>query len=601
MENIKKPTKIELKEEAKLLWRRGFKADEIRIALGLRNPLRQVFQWIDDWKKESFDVEQSIWMADKRLTELTLLPIKNALQLKEMDILSRLIEKEAANQRSVQAKQEKKLEIAEKKEAKAVKAKNKKNSIDHITEADFEKFEKTLFWHQLVSLKAAFDEKLNLIRMILKPRQAGQTYVESYIAFKRAVLLGHTHNFLSATIPQAMVFRRYINDIATKHFGCEELFGGRRVQLVKDGKNWGSFEFISSRIANAQGRPGHVIFDECAWTLKFSEVDDVANAMATQNGYTVTYLTTPSTIMHSFYDYWTGERVNKYRMAHEKIDIDVRFSSFEKLDGYRLDGDGVSRFMYTVDKAIDKGFTLVSIDKLKLKTPNPIVFDNLYRCQFIDDSESVFTIKSLLRCAVADADWEKYDRKKYVGVGYDPSSGSELSGDEAGIGFIELPDNSEKEPFRLLEFQNFDSGLAKSHVDFFKARSRFYKVKKFYCDKSGSGVYVWQHVKSEVKNAIAADFSMDGKTFMVLKMQDLIREKRFLFHEDLKHEVIASFMSIKRGFTARTNMISYYSTRTKGEGTGVKHGELFWTAAMVCAGHERLNYQHSNDFEFFSS
>jgi hypothetical protein len=73
-------------------------------------------------------------------------------------------------------------------------------------------------------------------------------------------------------------------------------------------------------------------------------------------------------------------------------------------------------------------------------------------------------------------------------------------------------------------------------------------------------------------------------------MQDLVREKRFLYHEDYKHEVVASFMSVKKGFTASTKQITYYSSRSKSANGGSKHGELFWTAAMVCSGVEGLNH-----------
>lgn len=596
-------SKKDLKEAARLLWNKGFKPHEIKDCLGLECTLRAVQQWQDEWRKEDYCPEQVIHVADERLTWLIKKEKKTALDLKELDVLTRLIETADTNRKNLQAKVLKPARVESQAERGSSSGyerssngdkKKKKviNSIDHITPEMFEAFEKTLFWHQLTSVAAAFDESLNLIRMILKPRQHGQTYVEAYIAFKRAVLLGHPHNFLSATLPQAFIFKAYINKIATEFFDCEPLQGAKKIILKKDGKDWGSFEFISARVASAQSRPGHVIFDECAWVTKFAEVDEVANAMATQNGYTVTYLTTPSTVLHDFYEYWNGERVNKYRAPHEKIEIDIRQSSFEKLDGYRLDGDGVARFLYTVDRAIAKGFTLVSLDKLRIKTPNPVVFDNIYRCQFIDDTSGVFTIKALLRCMIADEHWQPYNKNKRVGCGYDPSSGSESSGDEAAISYIELPDKT-VEPFRLLECSNFESGSAKAHVDHFKERKKSYNVKHFFTDVSGSGIYVWQHVKNEVSNASRVNYDVNSKTEMVLKMQDLIRENRFLYHDDYKHEVIASFMSVKKGFTASTKQITYYSTRSK-TANGAKHGELFWTAAMVCSGVEGLNSEENN-------
>jgi Terminase large subunit, T4likevirus-type, N-terminal len=604
----KEISKRDEKETARRLWMKGFRPQEIKDYGQLKSSLRAIQQWQDEWKREDYCPEQIIHVADERLGELIRAKGKTKLDIQEMAILAQLIQTADTNRKALQAKtinkparSENNTDNASDTTTRTKDGKKKKviNSIDHITDDMFEAFEKTLFWHQKISVDAAFDESLNLIRMILKPRQHGQTYVEAYIAFKRAVKFGQPHNFLSATLPQAFMFKAYINKIASEFFDCDPFVGAKKIVLKKDGKEWGGFEFISARVASAQSRPGHVIFDECAWMTRFAEVDEVANAMATQTGYTVTYLTTPSTVLHDFYEYWNGERVNKFRAPHEKINIDIRHSAFEKLDGYRLDGDGVARFLYTVDRAIEMGFTLVSLDKLRIKTPNPTVFDNIYRCQFIDDTSGVFSIKSLLRCLIADDDWMPYTKPKRVGCGYDPSSGSESSGDEAAIGYFELPDTI-TDPFRLLECSNFDSGTAKTHVDNFKERKKIYNVKNFFTDVSGSGIYVWQHVKNEVHNATRVDYTLQNKTEMVLKMQDLVREKRFLYHEDYKHEVIASFMSVKKGFTASTKQITYYSSRSKSVNGGSKHGELFWTAAMVCSGVEGLNQgEDSQEIQFY--
>jgi len=606
-------SKSERKEAAQLLWRKGFAPKEIRDYLQLDCSLRAVQQWQDEWSKsDEYCPEQVIWAADAELKRLISIPKLGALETKKMDILARLIETADTNRKNLQSKlqprinkakvyneksdngSDDEIEVIQKPRKDSRGKPLHKNSIDHITNEMFEAFEKTLFYHQLVSLDAAFDDSVNSMRLILKCRQAGQTFVEAYIAFKRAVLTGQAHSFLSATIPQSMVFNGYIKRIASDHFSCEVLEGTKKIVLKKDNKNWGTFEFISSKVMSSQGRASHVVCDECAWWVGFERVDSVANAMATQNGYTLTYLSTPSTTQHDFYEYWTGERFNKYQAPHEKVDIDTRVSTFIKFNTGRLDGDGFYRYAYTIDSVLDNNPEFpYTIEKLKQRCPNPRTFDCIYRCVFTDDTGSEFQIKSLLRCLVTDAEWQEYSKSKRVGCGYDPSSGSETSGDEAAIGYIELPDNNEQ-PFRLLECNTFDDGSAKSHVDHFKLRKQSYNVRNFFTDVSGSGIYVWQHVKNEVPNATRVDFTVPNKTGMVLKMQDLVREKRFLFHEDNKHEVIASFMSIKKSFTPSTKQITYISTRSKGSGNGQKHGELFWTAAMVCWGTEGLNYEQDN-------
>lgn len=600
-------SKKEAKQSALELWRSGFSPREIIDYLELDNSIRCVQQWQDEWKKaEDYCAEQAIFAADAEIRRLIQKQQCTALDLKKLQILKDLVATADTNRTNLKAKAIKPVRVKEaasgggetdKPDRKSSAGKRlHKNSIDHITPEMFERFEQRLFHHQKISLAAAFDSEVNAMRLILKPRQAGQTYIEAYIAFKRAVLEGDAHSFLSATIPQAMTFNGYIKDIAANYFDCEIFEGTKKIVLKKENKNWGSFEFISSKVFSAQGRAAHVIFDECAWVIGFAKVDDVANAMATQDGYTLTYLSTPSTTQHDFYEYWTGERYNKYQPPHAKVDIDVKTTTFLKLNQGRLDGDGFWRYLYTIDSVLENDPSFpYTIEKLQKRCPNPRTFDCIYRAVWTDDNGSEFSIKSLLRCLVPDDEWAEYVKSTHkVGAGYDPSSGSETSGDEAAIAYLELPDKSE-DAFRLLYASTFETGTAESHVQHFLKRKKSYEIKHFFVDVSGSGVYLWTKVKDKVANASRVTFNVEKKTAMVLKMHDLIRQKRFLFHEDMKHEVIASFMSIKKGFTQSTKQITYYSTRSNTASGGKKHGELFWCVAMVCDGVEGLNYENAND------
>ena len=127
------------------------------------------------------------------------------------------------------------------------------------------------------------------------------------------------------------------------------------------------------------------------------------------------------------------------------------------------------------------------------------------------------------------------------------------------------------------------------NIDFIKLRKRDYSIQHFFADTSGSGIYVWQHVNQAFPYAKKVKYDVAIKTTMVQKMQNLISEKRFLYHEDLKHEIISAFMSVKIALTERTGQITYYSSRT-----GNNHGELFWSSAQatLC---ERLDYEDVND------
>ena len=77
--------------------------------------------------------------------------------------------------------------------------------------------------------------------------------------------------------------------------------------------------FLGTNFRTAQGRHGNFYFDEFFWVHSFEELNKVASGMATHKKWRKTYFSTPSTVLHPAYPYWTGERRNR-RQVELRID-----------------------------------------------------------------------------------------------------------------------------------------------------------------------------------------------------------------------------------------------------------------------------------------
>lgn len=583
-----KKTGQELKEAAEQAWRKGFTPQEIKAFLQIPRTDNQLRNWLAEFKQSEFQPEQTIFAADNRLRQLFLKPDKNYLELREMQILSNAVVAFDTNAKNLEIARLKKIKLdgeprknytarerdAEGQVIKRTREKPPKNDISHITPEMFAAFEeKHLYWHQKICVKAAFNPELNMIRMILKPRQHGQTFTEAYIAFKRAVLSGENHVFLSMTVALALMFKGYINKIACTYFDCQPFVGGSGDTPMAL-SNGAELFFLSPNSAGAQGKAGHLVFDECAWTKNFKQINDLATAITTQN-YTLTYITTPSSIGHDFYEYWTGEWANKYRTKGEKFFIENKHKAFQQAGDFIKCGDGASRFMYDVHDAINHGFDRVTLASLRIKTPNPVVFKNIYELQFIDDSSSVFKISDILNCIVEDKDFKDYSDSKPVACTYDPS-GSSVNADQAGLGFVEIP-QKEKDVFRLLDYQKFRGDNSDIHINSIKTGFNVFNIERVIIDTTMGGVYVYPHVEQFFPAAEPIVFNLQNKVAMVHKMMSLVHQKRFVFKKSMQDEVINSFLSVKKGLTDKSSQGTYYWTR---DAQG-NHGELFVVCGMA--------------------
>lgn len=182
------------------------------------------------------------------------------------------------------------------------------------------------------------------------------------------------------------MFRKYI--IAFARLVDVDLSG----DPIITGNNGAELIFLGTNSNTAQSHNGDLYVDEIFWIPNFQKLRKVASGMASQLHLRTTYFSTPSTLAHCAYPFWSGELFNLDQLKQENSADDFR---------------------------------------------------NLFMCEFVDDKASVFPFEELQRCMVdAMEEWEDFepfaDRPfnwRPLWIGYDPSNTVDYIGiDATGIG-----------------------------------------------------------------------------------------------------------------------------------------------------------------------
>ncbi|MDO9812484.1 terminase family protein [Glaesserella parasuis] len=405
------------------------------------------------------------------------------------------------------------------------------------------------------------------IRNILKSRQIGATYYFAHEAFIDALKTGRNQIFLSASKKQALMFRSYITQYARKTADVE--LKGETILLP----NGAELIFLGTNSATAQSYHGNLYFDEIFWVAKFDEMRKVASAMASQKQYRQTYFSTPTTIAHSAYDFWSGKAFNRDRPESERVEIDI---SHANLRAGKLCADRQWRQIVNIYDAELGGCNLFNIDDLKFEN-STAEFEQLFMCQFADDNSSVFKFDELQYCQVDSyEEWKDfkpfYQRpfgNREVWIGYDPA----FTGDCAALAII-APPRVEGGDYRVLHTETFHGLDFEKQADKIRHYTQSYNVTKITIDRTGMGDGVYQNVKKFFPRAVGITYNVDLKNEMVLKTLNLIQKKRLKF--DGK-EIATSFMTIKKQTTRSGRQMTYVSDRS----AEASHGDIAW-AIMSC-------------------
>ncbi|PXL90145.1 terminase ATPase subunit family protein [Klebsiella variicola] len=550
------------RRQAALLYWQGFSVPQIADMLQTKRPTVQSWKQRDQWDKTAplNRVESTL---EARLIQLYAKPSLTPHDFKVADFLARQMERFARINRYGQTGNEADLNPRVANRNKGDRKKPTKNffsdeAIEKLEEIFFaDSFEYQLRWH-----RAGLEHR---IRDILKSRQIGATFYFSREALLHALKTGHNQIFLSASKTQAYVFREYIIQFA------------RRVDVdltgdpIVIGNNGAKLIFLGTNSNTAQSHNGDLYVDEIFWIPNFQKLRKVSSGMASQSHLRSTYFSTPSTLAHGAYPFWSGELFNRGRAsASERVDIDI---SHDALAAGVACPDGQWRQIVTIEDALAGGCTLFNLEQLKREN-SVDDFRNLFMCEFVDDKASVFPFEDLQRCMVDSLEeWEDFAPfadnpfgSRPVWVGYDPSH----SGDSAGC-VVLAPPVVAGGKFRILERHQWKGMDFATQAESIRQLTEKYNVEYIGIDATGLGIGVFQLVRSFYPAARDIRYTPEMKTAMVLKAKDVIR-RGCLEYDVSATDITTSFMAIRKTMTSSGRSATYEASRTE----EASHADVAW-------------------------
>ncbi|ENA26488.1 hypothetical protein HMPREF1487_09659 [Pseudomonas sp. HPB0071] len=552
---------MDTRRQAKFLYWMGWRISEITEATGEKEKTLHSWKTRDEWDRAD-NVERIGGALEARLVQLILKEAKTGGDFKEIDLLHRQLERQARIQRFKDGGTETELNpnLAKRNEGP-----KKKPSRNEFSEEDIEKLTEAFLDGCFDYQKDWYRAGNQRTRAILKSRQIGATYYFAREALIDALTTGRNQIFLSASKNQAHIFKAYIQSFAREVCGTE--LSGDPIIL----SNGAELHFLGTNARTAQGYHGNFYFDEFFWTFKFNELNKVASGMAMQKQYRRTYFSTPSSMAHEAYNFWTGERFNKGKPTAQHIKIDVSHSALQQ---GRLCEDRLWRQIVTILDAEERGCNLFDLDELRLEYAAE-AFQNLLMCEFVDDGASIFPLAMLQPCMVDSwVEWAE-DYKPFamrplgdrpVWVGYDPAE----TGDTAGL-VVVAPPLVPGGKFRILERHQFKGMDFAAQAEFIRKVTQRYWVTYIGIDTTGMGSGVAQLVKQFFPAVTTFSYSPEVKTRLILKAYDVIKNGRLEFDAGWT-DMAAALMAIRKTVTASGRQFTY--TAGRNEETG--HADLAW-------------------------
>ena len=534
---------------------------------------------VGTWKsRDGWDdikpIDRVDFALEARMCQLIAKEVKTGGDFKEIDLLGRQLERVARVNRYSNGGNEVDLNPKVANRNKGPKKAPERNVVEPEQQARLiERFESTMFGYQRTWYEAGNQYR---IRNLLKSRQIGATYFFAFEAFIDALVTGRNQIFLSASKAQAHVFKQYIIQFA-KDEGVE--IKGDPIVLP----NGAHLYFLGTNARTAQSYHGNIYMDEYFWIHGFLEFRKVASGMAMHKKWRQTYISTPSSLSHPAYAFWSGANFNRGKPKADRVEIDL---SHANLAGGKLCADGQWRQIVTVEDAVRGGCDLFDLAQLRSEYSEE-EYLNLLMCIFMDDTSSVFPLATLQRCMVDS--WELWDDYKpfalrplgnrSVWIGYDPAKGGQ--GDSAGCAVL-APPAVPGGKFRVLERHRWSGMDFDAQARAIKAMCERYNVGYIGIDTTGIGEGVYQLVKQFYPAATPIQYNPSVKIQMVMKAQDVMNKGRLEFDSGWT-DLAQAFMSIRRAVTAGGKLPTFEASRSE----ETSHADIAW-ATMQALLHEPL-------------
>lgn len=551
---------------AKFMYWQGFRIARIAELLGEKPATVHSWKKRDKWE-ETKPIDRVDGVLEARAIQLIMKDPKEGKDYKELDLIMRQMERVARINKYKQPDghegdlNPKVANRNAKPKKKPVKNEYSEEQAQMLRDA----FMDELFDYQKEWYRAG---QKHDIRNILKSRQIGATYYFAREAFLDAIETGRNQIFLSASKAQAHVFKKYIVNYARSVADLE--ITGDPIILP----NQAELHFLGTNARTAQSYTGNLYFDEYFWTHNFTELQKVASGMSLHARWRETYFSTPSSVSHQAFPFWSGDHFNKGRSKKDRAVFDTSHSA---LKGGALGGDGMWRQIVTIEDALEGGCDLFNLDKLRLKY-NEADYNNLLMCEFVDDNTSLFGLMMLQKCMV-DA-WEKWDSffkpfterpvgNRPVWIGYDPNGETE-NGDNAGL-VVVLPAQGPKDKHRILERQQIRGLDYEAQAEKIHDLTKHYNVEHIGIDVTGIGSAVSQLVRKFFPAVKEYKYNPELKTQLVMKTYNIISKGR-LEYDAGATDLSQSFMSIKKQMTSAGTRMTYVAGRNGTTG----HADLAW-------------------------
>ncbi|MBK3842971.1 terminase ATPase subunit family protein [Paraburkholderia aspalathi] len=552
---------IDPRKASRALYFQGWRVSSIAKHMGIKRATVEAWKQRGEWDKCN-PIDRVELTLEMRLNALIAKEKKEGVDFKEIDLLGRQMANIARVRKYGETGKEADLNPNIETRNAAPKKKPVRNEFsEEQQERLLDAFRDSLFDYQKIWYRNGHRRTRN----ILKSRQIGATWYFAREALADAIVTGRNQIFLSASKAQAHVFRQYITQFAREAADVD--LTGDPIVL----QNEAILYFLGTNARTAQSYHGNFYFDEYFWVPKFNALNKVASGMAMHKQWRKTYFSTPSSIGHEAYSFWSGAHINRKRAKADHVHFEI---SHRALSAGRLCEDRQWRQIVTVEDAAAGGCTLFDLDELRLEY-SPEEYANLLMCQFIDDTASIFQLADLQRCMVDS--WEEWadDYRPLaarpfgyapVWVGYDPA----LTGDSAGLAVV-APPVVPGGKFRVLEkiqWRGMDFEAQARNIEQVTQR---YNVTYMAIDTTGIGQGVYQLVKQFYPRVVALNYSPEVKGRLVLKGLSVVGNARLQFDAGWT-DVAQSFMAIRKTMTPSGRQVTYEAGRS--EETG--HADLAW-------------------------